>query len=107
MERIAENPTSLEVRVLLFSHLVIRSLLPKQYQLNGRFSDFINKLSDDLDHKEFKGKLMQKTCFKPVYKHEAVEDYNCSSAPAMNMNAYTGLFGVIVAVAVLYTIKNR
>lgn len=108
MEKIANDSTSLEVRILLFCHLITRSLLPKQYHFNGQFADFITKLTDELDRKDFKGKLMKKSSYKPVYKHETVEDYsNTSHTAVMNVNAYTGLFGVICAIAILYSIKHR
>lgn len=109
MEKIAKDSDSLEVRILLFSHLIIRSLLPKQYQIEGSFSDFMNKLTDELDQKEFKGKLATHgSSFKPVYMHEPVEDYSTKAdASNLNLNAYTGLFGVIVAIAVLFSIRNR
>ena len=66
-----------------------------------------------LDRKEFKGKVTKKaaesdTGFKPVYKHQsATEDFEENKTGLTKMNAYTGLFGVIFAVAVLYSIKNR
>lgn len=108
MEKIANDSTSLEIRILLFSHLIIRSLLPKQYQFDGQFADFSTKLTDELDRKEFKGKLMKKSSYKPIYKHEPVEDYSDTShTSVLNVNAYTGLFGVICAIAILYSIKQR
>lgn len=100
--------TSIENKILLFSHLVIRSLLPKQHQFPG-FNDFIHEISVELDRKEFKGKVMKKATangFKPVYKHQNNEEYQESSVTS-GISAYTGLFGVIFAVAVLYSIKNR
>jgi hypothetical protein len=82
-------------------------LLPKQYQFSG-FSEFINEISSELDRKEFKGKLMKKSpAFKPVYKHQTAEDYEDINSSLIGRNAYTGLFGVIFAIAVLYSIKNR
>lgn len=99
---------SIENKILLFSHLVIRSLLPKQHQFLG-FTDFIHKLSAELDRKEFKGRVMKKATangFKPVYKHQHNEEYQESSVSS-GISAYMGLFGVIFAVAVLYSIKNR
>ncbi len=87
---------------MLFSHLLIRSLLPKPFKLN-RFDDFINSLSSELDRKEFKGK----STFKPKYKHEPVEEYETSIPISNKMNVYTGLFGVVLAVAILYSIKHR
>lgn len=99
---------SIENKILLFSHLVIRNLLPKQHQFPG-FTDFINELSAELDRKEFKGRVMKKASaigFKPVYKHQNNEEYQECSVSS-GISAYTGLFGVIFAVAILYSIKNR
>lgn len=109
MQNIANDSLiSIEVKILLFSHLVIRNSLPKKYQLNGQFSDSIAQLSDLLNEKEFKGKIMKKFDYKPVYKQdESVEDYPTEDVSVINMNAFTGLFGVILAVAVLYTVRNR
>lgn len=46
--------------------------------------------------------------FKPVYKHQTTaEEYEENHSSLMGRNAYTGLFGVIFAIAVLYSIKNR
>jgi hypothetical protein len=45
--------------------------------------------------------------FKPVYRHENYEEYQESKMSCSGISAYTGLFGVIFAVAVLYSIKNR
>lgn len=46
--------------------------------------------------------------FKPVYKHQtAAEEYEEKNSSLIGFNSYTGLFGVIFAIAVLYTIKNR
>lgn len=87
---------------MLFSHLLIRSLLPKQYKFNG-FDDFINFLSSELDGKDFKGK----STYKPKYKHEPIEEYETSIPISNKMNVYTGLFGVVLAVAVLYSVKHR
>lgn len=102
------NDPSIENKILLFSHLIIRSLLSKQHQFPG-FSEFINQLSTELDRKEFKGKVIKKAStvdFKPVYKHQNIEEYQ-ENHPSLNYNAYTGLFGVIFVVAVLFSIKNR
>ena len=102
---------SIENRILLFSHLVIRSLLPKQHQFPG-FSDFINELSVELDCKTFKGKIAKiAKCndFKPIYVHHNDEEYrgDGGNSFAGGLISFTGLFGVIFAVAVLYSIRNR
>ena len=108
MENIAKYSKQLDVKILLLSHLIIRSLLPKQYQLQGQFAEFVKELSNELDKKEFKCVIMAKAISRPVYKHEPMEDFStATNASALSMNAYTGLFGVICAIAVLYSIKNR
>lgn len=86
-------------------------MLPKQYQFPG-FSNFIREISTELDRKMFKGELLKKESaneFKPVYMHEqCVEEYEQGTSKySINITAYTGLFGVIFAIAVLYSIKNR
>lgn len=105
MEKITKD-SSIENRIILFSHLVIRSLLPKHYKFSG-FDDFINKISADLDRKEFKGIVSTKISAKPKYKHEPIEEYETNISSSNNMNVYTGLFGVVLAVGILYSIKNR
>lgn len=105
MEKIAKDLNSLEVRILLFSHLIIKSQLPKTYQQDGQYADFMNKLIDTLDQKQFKGKLITRPSFKVFYTQEPIEDYS-TKADATNLNAYTGVFGVICAIAVLCSIKN-
>lgn len=102
------NDPSIENKILLFSHLIIRSLLSKEHKFHG-FSEFIDKLSTELDRKEFKGKVTKKASthdFKPVYKHKNIEECQVNN-PSLNCNAYTGLFGVIFVISVLYSLKNR
>ena len=109
--KIIKDPST-ENKILLFSHLIIRSLLSKQHQFTeSEFSEFINQILTELDIKEFKGKVIKKSStddgnFKPVYKHQNIEEYQ-ENNPSLNFSAYTGLFGVIFVVAVLYSIKNR
>ena len=103
------DESSIENKILLFSHLIIRSLLPKKHRLaKSEFDEFIELLSAELDRKKFKGKVSSKNDYNPVYKHENVENCETTSALIINpLNAYTGLFGIILAVAVLYSIKHR
>ena len=109
--KIIKDPST-ENKILLFSHLIIRSLLSKQHQLTeSEFSEFINQISTKLDTKEFKGKVIKNSLIngcdlKPVYKHQNIKEYQ-ENNPSLNFSAYTGLFGVIFVVAVLYSIKNR
>lgn len=101
---------SIENQMIVFSHVVICSLLPKTHQIT-ELNAFINEISEKLDQKTFKGKLLSRKCkseflpLKPCYKH-----HNCcveaSHIPNHSFPNIT-LFGVIFGVAILYSIKNR
>lgn len=108
MLKIAKDPF-IENQMILFSHVVICSLISKTHQLT-EFNDFINEISRKLDLKAFKGKMLLNNYIpvKPCYKFEnnCAEDFNLTR-PLPNLTAFTGLFGVIFGIAVLYSIKNR
>jgi hypothetical protein len=95
---------------LLFSNLVVKSFLPASYQIDG-FEDFFDKLSEILLLKNFKGRKSIKPEVEmcPVYNLRKKIDYenSFSGSDVTGISVYTGLFGVIVAVAVLYSIKHR
>lgn len=104
---------SIENQMIVFSHVVICSLLPKTHQIT-ELNDFINEISEKLDQKTFKGKLLSRKCkseffLKPCYKHHncCVEASHISNHSFPNITAFSGLFGVIFGVAILYSIKNR
>ena len=110
MLKISKDP-SIENQMIVFSHVVIRSLLPKTHQIS-ELNDFINEISEKLDQKTFKGKLLLqklKSELKPYYKHynccEEVRHDSINSFPSIT--AFSGLFGVILGIAILYSIKNR
>lgn len=104
--------SSIENQMIIFSHVVIRSLLSKIHQI-PELNNFINEISEKLDEKVFKGKFLpskgkvEYLPLKPCYKHQNYCEENSPVNSFPNITMFSGLFGVIFGVAILYSIKNR
>ena len=100
----------MECRVLLLANLLMRSQFPKEYQFQEA-KVFISQLSEEIVSKRFNGTILDRPEFdlSPEYSSESSIDYGESMCTMISfgINAYTGLFGIIVALAVLFSIKNR